>query len=396
MSHLGRSPSRDRTFEETIITAIRKTLTATAVVGAVLVGSAACGTVEQLSAGKKLDQAFEKLSKEKSVSFELALDADAETLKQLDSGTDPEPGEEIPDEAADLIAGAKINVTMTSKKPISESGEKDFVGIAMKVDTPKGDLVEYRVIGDYAYLRSDAKAIGEAMGSPMPPADELPAEAGALKNLLKGEWVKFDIKAMQKAGEEMAADAEASPEPSLDPKTQKKLLESLRKVIARDVEFTTAGGKDGTEHITATAPFRTLITDLFDEIRPLAKDLPPGMDLPSNSDLKDAPATKVTADFTLKNGDLAEVYIDLAKLTENAKIKKFGLSLKMSEGVEPVAPAGAAELDMEELMSGFGSAMGEDEGFGDEGFEEGAGFEEDGFGESTGDGDGSFSAEAVG
>nr|WP_063831179.1 hypothetical protein [Streptomyces griseus] len=398
MSHLGRSPSRDRTFEETIITAIRKTLTATAVVGAVLVGSAACGTVEQLSAGKKLDQAFEKLGKEKSVSFELDLDADAETLKQLDSGSDPEPGEEIPAEAADLIAGAKINVTVTSKKPISESGEKDFVGMAMKVNTPKGDLVEYRVIGDYAYLRSDAKAIGEALGSPMPPADELPPEAGALKNLLKGEWVKFDFKAMQKAGEEMGADAgaKASPEPSLDPETQKKLLESLRKVIARDVEFTTAGGKDGTEHITATAPFRTLITDLLDEIRPLAKDLPPGMDLPSGSDLKDAPATKVTADFTLKNGELAEVYIDLAKLTENAEVKKFGLALKMSEGVEPVAPSGAAELDMEELMSGFGSAMGEDEGLGDEGFEEGAGFEEGGFSESSADGDGSFSATAVG
>ncbi|MGJ3558181.1 hypothetical protein ACR6C2_01385 [Streptomyces sp. INA 01156] len=43
---------RDRTHEETIISAIRKTLTATAVVGAVLAGSAACGTAEQLSAAR--------------------------------------------------------------------------------------------------------------------------------------------------------------------------------------------------------------------------------------------------------------------------------------------------------------------------------------------------------
>ncbi|MFC9492649.1 hypothetical protein ACFTZM_42205, partial [Streptomyces hydrogenans] len=64
------------------MSAIRKTLTATAVVGAVLAGSAACGTVEQLSAGKKLDQAFEKLGKETSLSFELDLDVDAQTLKE--------------------------------------------------------------------------------------------------------------------------------------------------------------------------------------------------------------------------------------------------------------------------------------------------------------------------
>ncbi|WP_432016169.1 hypothetical protein [Streptomyces hydrogenans] len=265
---------------------------------------------------------------------------------------------------------------MESKKPIHESEEDDFVGMAMKFSTPDGDLLEYRLIGDYAYVRADVEKLGEAMGSPMPPADELPEEAGAFKKVLEGEWVKFDYKELEKAGQEQLgedADAKASPEPSLDPKTQKKLLEALREVVARDVEFTTAGGEDGTEHISATAPFRTLITDLLGEIRPLAKELPPGVELPTGADLKDAPDTKVTADFTLKNGELTEVYVDLAKLTENAKVKKFGLGLKLSGGTKPTAPAGATELKPEDLMGAFAGAMMP----GDEEFPEGE-FPEDG------------------
>ncbi|GGU35972.1 hypothetical protein [Streptomyces lavendofoliae] len=325
--------------------------------------------MEQLSAGKKLDRAFEKLGKEKSISFELDLDTDAASLKALDATSDPEPGDEIPDEAAELLSGAKISVTVESRKPIEESGEKDYVGMAMKISGPDGELIEYRVVGDYTYIRTDVDAVGKAVGSPVPTAEDLPPEAGGLKKVLEGEWVKFDTEEMQKAGAGMGAEpgAKPSPEPSLDARTQKKLLEALRETIAREVDFTTSGGEDGTEHVTATAPFRTLITELFDEIRPLAGDLPPGVELPTAKDLKDVPDTKVTADFTLRNGELAEVNVDLSKLAEDAKVKKFGLVLRMSEGTKPTAPAGATELDMEELMGGFAGAMADEEGLGGEG-----------------------------
>jgi hypothetical protein len=145
------------------------------------------------------------------------------------------------------------------------------------------------------------------------------------------------------------------------------------------------GGKDGTEHITATAPFRTLLTELFAEIRPLSKELPPGFELPTDKDLKDAPNAKVTADFTLKNGELTEVYVDLAKL--DAKVKKLGLVLRMSGGDKPTAPAGATELNMDELMEGFFGAMGPDEDFPGEDLPDEAfldeGFEEEDFEEET-------------
>ncbi|MFF1279573.1 hypothetical protein [Streptomyces sp. NPDC058299] len=311
--------------------------------------------MEQLSAGKKLDRAFDKLGKKHTLSFEFDLDTDAASLKALDAKSHPAPGDEMPDDAAKLLSDAKIAVTVESKKPLDESGDKDLVGMAMKISGPDGALAEYRVIGDYAYLRADFKTIGKLTGSPVPGAEDLPPQAGALKNVFAGKWVKFDAKETQKAAAG-GRDSHGSPAPgpSLDAATQKKLVAAVREVVARDVHLKTAGGGDGTEHITATAPFRTLVSELLGKVRPLlAKDLPQGMELPTAKDLKDAPDTKVTADFTLKNGDLTEVDVDLAKLAETAKVKKLGLRVRLGEGTRPTVPAGATKLDLKALMQGF-------------------------------------------
>ncbi|AMW15093.1 hypothetical protein A4E84_01275 [Streptomyces qaidamensis] len=318
--------------------------------------------MEQLSAGQKLDRAFDKLGKKNTLSFELDLDTDVASLKALDDKSDPAPGEEIPEQAAELLSGAKIAVTVQSKRPLDESGEKDLVGTALKVSTPDGDLAEYRVIGDFTYVRADMAAMGEMAGSPVPDADDLPPEAGAMKDVIEGKWVKINTKEMEKAtGESRRANGGPAPAPSLDAKTQKKLMKALREVIAREVKFKTADGENGTEHVKATAPFRTLVTELFGEIRPLLKDLPPGVQLPTDKDLKEVPDAKVTADFTLKNGALSQVDVDLAKLAGTAEVKKLGLTLRMREGVKPTAPAGATKLDLDKLMSGFfgGPAMGD-------------------------------------
>ncbi|MET7291287.1 hypothetical protein ABZS79_03865 [Streptomyces griseoloalbus] len=325
--------------------------------------------MENLSAGQKLDQAFDKLGKENSFSFELDLDTDAATLKAMDAQA--ESDEKMSDEIAELLSGARISFSAQSKKPIEKSGEKDFSAMAMKVSGPEGDLFEYRLVGDYTYVRADVDAIGQMAGAPMPSADELPDSAGAFKKLLRGEWIKVSTKELEKTGGGIAGapgpgDEEPAAEPTLDAKTQKKITKALRQVIAQEVDFETSGGSDGTEHIKATAPFRTLLTELFDELRPLANELPAGAELPTAKDFKDAPNEKVTADFTLKNGELTEVSVDLAKLAENAKVKKFALVLRMGKGEKATAPAGATEVRIDELMEGFlGGAP--DEAFMDEG-----------------------------
>ncbi|MGC5341553.1 hypothetical protein ACPXCE_01480 [Streptomyces sp. DT24] len=358
-------------YEEFVISVIRKTLTATAIATVVLAGTTACGAVENLSAGQKLDRAFDKLGEEHSLSLELDLDTDAATLKALDA--DAEPGEEIPDEAAKLISDARISLSVQSKKPLAESEDKDVVGMAVKFSGPSGDLLEYRTVGDYSYVRADVKAFGTMAGQPVPSADEIPDSAGTFKKLFAGEWVKVATKDLKKIGDEKL-DAEAEKEPKTpsgpDAKTQQKLVDALRNTIAREVEFKKSGSKDGVEHVTATAPFRTLLTELFHEIRPLTKSLPPGFELPTDKQLKEVPDEKVTADFTLKNGALTEMGVDMAALAENPKVKKLGLVLRIGRGGKTTAPAGATELktdELNELIEGAfgGSAMVESEGLED-------------------------------
>ncbi|WP_255305829.1 hypothetical protein [Streptomyces sp. Wb2n-11] len=342
---------------------IRKPLLATAVATVVLAGSAACGAVENLSAGQKLDRAFGKLGKEHSLSFELDLDTDAKTLKALDAeaGT----GEEMPDGAAELFSGARLSVSMQSKKPFDDSDDKDFTGMAVKFSGPGGDLFEYRVVGEYTYFRADVDAFAKTTGVPLPSAGELPESAGAFKKMIDGEWVKVATEELKKTRDEMEEmrapeGGKPSAEPTPDAKAQKKLMKALREVIAREVDFKTSEGEGGTEHVMATTPFRTLLTELFDEIRPLAEELPPGAGLPTAEDLKEAPDKKVTADFTLRNGALTEVSVDLAELAENANVRKFALVLRVGKGEKATAPAGATEVKLDELVEGFFQGVSEE------------------------------------
>ncbi|MFD5097692.1 hypothetical protein [Streptomyces albidochromogenes] len=330
--------------------------------------------MENLTAGQKLDRAFDKLGKERSLSFELDLDADAATLKAMDSAT--KPADKMPDEVAELISGARLSVSMRSKKPIEESGEKDFTATAMKLGGPDGDLLEYRQVGDYTYFRADVAELGKATGNPMPSADELPDGPGPFKKVLAGQWVKVATKELEETRDQLD-EVEApegrkpSAEPTLDARTQKKLVKALRQVVAKEVDFKTGGGADGTEHIKATAPARTLMTKLVDELRPLSKELPPGTELPTAKELEEVPNKKVTADFTLKNGALTEVSVDLAALAENTKVKKLALVVRVGEGQEAKAPAGATEVKLDELMADFFQG-GAADAFAEEDFEEGA------------------------
>lgn len=340
--------------QETVITAIGRTLTAAAVAAALIGGAAACGTVENLTAGQKVDRAFDRLGRERSLALELDVDATAARVRSLAAEADPDA--ELPLEVARLISDARISIAVRSTKPLEQSGDDDIAGVAVTVDTPEGALIEYRQVGDHLYYRVDAEALKDLTGAPLPSADDLPPEADAARKALQGEWIKIDRKKLDetKAGMKEMGGAPA-PQPSLDAKAQKKLVKALRTVIAREVTFTSRDGEGDTEHITATAPLRTLLTSLFGQIRPLAGDLPPGLaELPTDEDLKDAPNRKVGADFTLTGGGLTAVSIDLAELSERpSKGGKLPLVLRIDEAGRITAPAGATELDLEQMMPGL-------------------------------------------
>ncbi|MFI6340896.1 hypothetical protein [Streptomyces sp. NPDC050535] len=336
-----------RHHKENAITAIRKTVIAAGCTAVLLATAAACGTVQSLTAGQKVDEAVDRLGEQKSLAFELDLDADSAALTALagKAGTD----EELPPEFAKFLAGLRVEVSVKSRKPLADSGEKDLVGTSAKVEGPEGVLVEYRAVGDFTYYRVDMPALGETMGMPMPTADEIPESEKEFRSLFEGKWVKIDSSALEEAQKSGSSSGGAD---GIDVKTQQKIIDAVRGVIAREVTFSAKDGSDGTEHVLAQANFRALITAIVDKLGPLEGELPAGAELPTGEDLKDAPNKKVAVDFTLKNGDLTQVRIDLATLAEAPKGTKLPLVLKFTEAGDVSVPSGATEIPADEMPGG--------------------------------------------
>ncbi|WAU79178.1 hypothetical protein O1Q96_05065 [Streptomyces sp. Qhu-G9] len=370
-----------RRHKETVITAtskspaarkrpvIRRTLAAVGCTTVLAAGTAACGTVENLTAGQKVDQAFEGLGEKKSLAFEFGLDAKPSALTKLAGAA--EPGDEMPPELAELFTQAKVKVSVESRKPLADSGEKDLVGTGVAISGPDGVLAEYRLVGNYTYYRADMKAVGDAMGFPVPSADELPKGEEQFKQVLEGKWVKVDNRELDRAAKDASGSdkadggsAAAGGSDEIDTKTQQKILKAVRSVVAREVTFSNKGGSDGVERIVAKASFRDLLTGVMDKLRPFADDLPTGTELPTDKDLKDAPDKKVAVDFSLKNGDLTRISVDLAALAEDAKGARLPLVIKFGEADDISAPSGATKMPADEfggpgnpftsgLLSGF-------------------------------------------
>lgn len=335
---------------------VRRTFTGVGCAAAVLATVAACGTVQNLTAGQKVDSAVERLGEQKSLAFGLRLDADPDDLTALMG----EDSEEVPPEMAEFFTGLSVDVSVKSKKPLAESGEKDVVGVGMKISGDEGVLVEYRLVGDYTYYRVDMEAVGEATGMPFPSADELdelPESEQHLRPLLEGDWVKVNTDDLEEAAEDAGAGSGSGGSDEIDAKTQKKILDAVRGVVAREVGFKTKEGKDGTEVITAKANFRDLLTGIVDKLQPIEGDLPPGAELPTSKDLKDAPNKNVAVDFTLKNGDLTRIETDLAALADDPKGAKAALVLTFGKAGDISAPKGASEVPVDEFGGPFGSGM---------------------------------------
>ncbi|ADI09269.1 hypothetical protein SBI_06149 [Streptomyces bingchenggensis BCW-1] len=343
------------------MTAIPKSLVAVGCTTALVTGVAACGTIENISAGKKLENAADKLGERRSLSMELDLDATPEQLIALsksDSAAEPMTREE-----AEALAGMKVSVAVQAKKPLAEAKDKDLIATRVKLSGPDGDLVEYRIMGETAYMRVDMRAFGELSGEPIPSADELPADmpgGKVVRKLFDGGWVKLDTAEMDKAREEMGAGAgkKGADGSEVSPETSRKIAKSLKKLFAREVTLKDKGRRDGADHVVATGPVRTLLTGVFNELRPFTDELPGGEDLPTAKDFKDVPNEKIAVDFAIKNGALAEASADLAPLAEGLKKgDKLPLKLTFGEGGKITAPSGATELDIKELMEAAGAMM---------------------------------------
>ena len=357
---------------------MRKGLATAGVVALISVGASACGSDTTTPQGK-VDNAFEKLGKQNTVTLSLGFDGSTDDIYAALKDED-----DFSRDNAKLLATLHLSLSVSSQKSFSlfgkdggKSGKDSAVAFALSNDdSGKSSLAEIRYVGQKAYLRADLKGL-EKLGGPgngnaafdqfLSQADQLPSSLASVKAAIKGQWVSIDPKAFAQFAKSMggsgtgSSDSADSPlsglpsAPSVDAATQKKVWAALKKALTTNVTYKDLGNRDGADHVQVSAPARQLAQALSDSLTPVLKDVP-GYNTKSLDPTK-APNKTLSVDVAIKGGSLSAVTFDVAQLDSGAQ-GKLPLTLKLDGSAESIsAPSGAQVLNPQDIVGLFMSAM---------------------------------------
>ncbi|MEU4212811.1 hypothetical protein AB0F13_22915 [Streptomyces sp. NPDC026206] len=349
----------------------RKGLAAAGCVALIAAATVACDPTDKLSPEGKVERAFDKLSRQKSLSAEFGFDANADKIFSA-----MKDQKDFDREAADLLASLKLSFAISNDKPLGDVQEGDRSG-AGTFKLAKGDktLVEIRSVGEKFYARGDIKTLAELGGKSksarskdrselggrgkkaiddlIKKADQLPPSLDAVKSAVKGDWVSIDAKSFEEFSKAAGkSSGTAKNDGTLDPKGQKQALEAMRKALVDNAKFEDAGSRDGADHVKVTVPAKKAANDLAEGLKPLKDKL--GDKFSKLTELDDVPDKDVTVDVRIKDGMLAGLSLDVAQFDKKVK-GELPLAIGIKGGAGKVeAPAGAKELKPQDLM---GAAM---------------------------------------
>ncbi|MFE1318839.1 hypothetical protein [Kitasatospora phosalacinea] len=359
--------------------------------GAALLGGGlvACSTVEQLNAGEKLQNAFDKLGDARTIKIDLSLDASPADLVAFGEAVD----EPIEKQAADLLSDLSISVSVSYDKPLKdlkgfdsgcgaagEAGggtEGAAIGYALNSKKDGKTYADVRVVGDKAYLKADVRGIAELAGEDPGEIDraleEMPAEAAPLKELFDGKWVSVGLDDFKELSGQMTGAGPGAgvneDEPALDPSVLQHFCDSVKGALADNVTLKDLGKTGDADVIRVSAPIRPLVKSLYDSFSTVAEDLPGYSDgvLPGDGALDGVPNRNFHADVELKDGQARAVTFDLAQFADQEGwTAHLPLRIGISGGGDGVtAPTGATDLGLDKLQEMF-AAMDEASGYEDD------------------------------
>ncbi|MFJ1752089.1 hypothetical protein [Kitasatospora sp. NPDC088134] len=394
----GPSGPRDRPQpqEPAINTPTRRSVRAgialTAGAVALTTGLAACSTVEQLSAGDKLDNAFQKLGDAKSLRIDLSFDATPEQVVAFGKAVDSP----IEQQAADLMGDLRLSVTLTSDKPLkdSEAFKNGYTGTTNPYDL-KGVAVGYtltakksgktyadiRLVDRKMYVQADVRGIAGLAGQDPAQIDQavaqLPPAAAPIKDVVDGKWLAVDLGKLQELSEQAAKGGKPGDSGKIDPNdigratlpdglpgadgaAVQEFAKSLKDAFSKNVTLEEKGKEGDADVIRVSAPLRPLVKSFTDSAKALTRSIPGSPALPlEDEDLSDVPDRKLSADVQIKNGRAQAVLFDLAQLDDKADgSAHLPLRVGFSGDTAPLtAPTGATVLDLDkvkELVASMG------------------------------------------
>ncbi|BBA99398.1 hypothetical protein RVR_6000 [Actinacidiphila reveromycinica] len=368
---------------------MRKGLAAAGVVALISAGSAACGADDPASPQGKVDNAFQKLGKQNTITVDLGFSGTSASIYSAMKGEDG-----FTQADADLLASLHVTIGGSSQKSLSLLGKslgkdagatKDSsAGFLLSTDGPSGKkLIEVRAVGQKVYLRADVQGL-EKLDTDRSDAgsiaefndqylDSLSSTPGSVGAAASGKWVSIDP-AVWSAFVKTALAAQGggsdsgSTTPTLDAKTQNQVVAGLQAALTKDATFADAGKKDGADHITVTVPARQFAQDVASGVAPALKQIP-GMkqsDLDEMQRAEGVPAKKVTADVAVKDGSVSSITFDIHQL-DSESTGPLPLTVSFKGSAAPItAPSGAVALNPQDVVSAVMGMMGDDSGSSDD------------------------------
>ncbi|MBC3842212.1 hypothetical protein GXW82_24455 [Streptacidiphilus sp. 4-A2] len=301
---------------------------------------AACGAVQQISAGEKLSTAFGKVGDSDTLSVSFSLDATPAQLVALDAGD----SDALKLADAKNIAGLGATLTLSSGKPLgqtlkslktSSSGTFDvsqYPGLDLDLEIHSGGrkpLFEVRQVAGTEYLRvylDNLEALGGSDGSTgqeiagmQAEAGQMPPQYAPLKDLIAGKWVSYDPRQMAALAKNMQSAGVGSGGPtslpSLSASTRNNLVSALTNLFEQNITLSDRGTTDGVDHIVLQAPEQKLVDGIQQAFAPVAKAIPGlGSSYPTAAPTG-VPDRNVSADAYIgQDGSLSKLSIDLGQL----------------------------------------------------------------------------------
>lgn len=374
---------------------MRKGLAAAGVVALITAGAAACGNEEPSTPQGKVSNAFIKLGEQKSVTLGLSFDGSADQIYAALKDQD-----DFKRADADMLAGLRVSTSFSADKALAGlTADDKSTSFGVEVAGGASDksagktLIGLRSVDQKAYVQVDLKGLAalDTTGDSglsditgmLGEVDQLPSSFGSIKTLAKGGWVSIDPKAFTEFAKTLGDDAKGaggsdsgSDDGSGDSplgglglpgglptglpgdlahKTFAELLAPLQKSLTKDAKITDLGSQDGADHLKISVPARSLAQDLKGSLGSMATMLPGDL----GKSLDDVPNKTVALDVAVKGGKLNHISVDLAQF--DATIHgKLPLGLSVDGGADPVkAPAGAQQLNPQDLMGAVMSQLGD-------------------------------------
>ena len=373
------------------------------VVGCAVLAStalASCSTAEKITTGVQVKGAVEKLGEQPSASVVASLDATpGETYEFLRAAHEAGSGSSEPTRhRAEVLARSELAFAVGSERtdtPLKDLEKSDRLDLATAMNFGGKDVVGVKTVREELYVRLNISEVTRQLGSSTERqkraeairsiANELPSSLRSARDALQGDWVRVDPesfdefaraadelvdrgdkasrKAAMRAGGaavgkrgELAAKESAAvgqyvekltdvtaTASSLNGESVREFVDELGKTLGHHPEFKRRAERGGQEHIEVTMPGKRAAEGLSKALRPLGSTFDPSA----------APDKEITADLTIRRGQLTGVRLDLGQFIPAKGDAELPLQLDFgSGGAVPVeAPDGTRMLQPQDLLT---------------------------------------------